>query len=347
MKKNTATYHYCCIYAAKGIFDPNPDLNSILLECDNVVVRLIGAKAYENLIERVISPLDKEGIESRDDKAREKIECRRNSLIHQALHHAVIHVEACLPLDVVSTYHEEGSELPAYVRAPLKANAEYAFKSASAAMTFARGGLLSKNYDLIVEQYYVTDNQSKIISKLHPVTVFDGGLMANLDMNEVFAAGRLASILYSDKEINRIIGMYSESLTPYKSGHLHAFIAAWTALEIFVAKQFKELQSNITININGSATHKDFSDRMRTVMNDKYRLTDKFAALSSHYDNAGADDDITEFKRIKEIRDKFFHTMEGDVESLPLDQTRKLISKYLQIYIEKKQEGFIFQKVAK
>lgn len=346
MKKNTAKYHYCCIYAAKGIYDPNPDLNSILLEDDNVVVRLIGLKAYEKLIESVISPLGEEGIDSLDGKAREKFEYHQKSLILQALHHAVIHVEACLSLDVVSAYHEEGSESPAYVRAPLKARAEYAFKSASAAMTFARGGPLSKNYDFILEQYYVTDTQSKIISKPHPVTVSDGDWMVGLDMNEVLAAERLTSIIYNDKEINGIIDIYSESLTPHKSGHLHAFVAAWTALEIFVAKQFKELQSSVTININGATAHKDFSDRMLTVMSDKYRLTDKFAALSSHYDDISADADIAEFKRIKGIRDKFFHNMAGDVKDLPLDQTRQLVSKYLQLYIERKQEGFTFQKTA-
>ncbi|NMG49041.1 hypothetical protein GO613_13115 [Azoarcus communis] len=222
-----------------------------------------------------------------------------------------------------------------------------AFKSVSAAMTFARGSLLSKNYDFIHEQYYITDGKSSIIKKLHPAIISNGDSMAELDMEEVRVAEKMASIFHSDKEINGIIDIYSESLTPYKRGHLHAFIAAWTALEIFIAKQFKELQSSITININGATSHKDFSSRMISVMNDKYRLADKFAALSNYYDSTDADKDIAEFKRIKEIRDKFFHKMEGEVKNLPLDQTRQLISKYLQIYLEKKYEGFVFQRATR
>ncbi|NMG49043.1 MULTISPECIES: hypothetical protein [Pseudomonadota] len=122
--QSNATFHYCCIYAAKGIYNPNPELDSLLLKGENIVVRLLGSNAYESLVARVISPLGKEGIDDLDDKAREKLELRRNSLILQALHHAVIHIESCLPLDVVNSYHEENSESPAYVKAPLKLNAE-------------------------------------------------------------------------------------------------------------------------------------------------------------------------------------------------------------------------------
>lgn len=339
-------FHYCCIYAAKGIIDPSSELDSLLLQDENVVVRLLGSNAYESLVERVTSPLGQKGIGDLDVKTREKIEIHRKSLILQALHHPVIYVESTLPFDIVRSYQEDNSELPAYVKSPLKLNAERAFKAASVAMTFSRGSLLSKNYDFIHEQYYITDDQSMVISRPHPVSISDGGPMARLSMGEVQVAEKLASILHQDKEINKILDIYSESLTPYKSSHLHAFIAAWTALEMFVAKQFTEIQSSVTININGATVHKDFSNHMLTVMTGRYRLVDKFAALSSYYGDADADEDVEELKSIKKIRDGFFHTMKGDVSDLPLNQTRQLISKYLQIYIERKQKGFVFQKAA-
>ncbi|WP_209245209.1 hypothetical protein, partial [Pseudomonas aeruginosa] len=119
------------------------------------------------------------------------------------------------------------------------------------------------------------------------------------------------------------------------------------SLEIFVAKQFKELQSSITININGATAHNEFSSRMLDVMKDKYRLVDKFSALSNLYDSANSDADIAEFKRIKGIRDKFFHRMEGEVKSLPLEETRQLMFKYFVLYLETKQEGFFFQRATK
>ncbi|MCB2782948.1 hypothetical protein KQ882_14980, partial [Listeria monocytogenes] len=72
--------------------------------------------------------------------------------------------------------------------------------------------------------------------------------MSEIDMDEIEVAKALSSILHRAQKTKELISIYSESLTPDKSGHLHAFIAAWTALEIFVAKQFKERQSSITIN---------------------------------------------------------------------------------------------------
>jgi hypothetical protein len=345
--KSDATVYYTCAYAATGIYDPSPDLNSVLLQDENVSIRILGLKSYVELVDRVFCPRSKESFDKLSEKAKEKHSIRRNTFIHQAHHHAVIHVESCLPLEVVSSYYEENPETEAFVKAPLKYNAENAFKAVSAAMTFARGISLSKNYDFIHEQYYVTNNDSSIIKFLNPVLDFEGGTMSKVDMNEIKVAKALSSILHHDKETKELISIYSESLTPDKSGHLHAFIAAWTALEIFVAKQFKELKSSITININGATAHNEFSNRMLTVMNDKYRLTDKFSALANLYDRENSDADIAEFKKIKDIRDKFFHKMEGEVKNLPLEQTRQLIFKYFLLYLETKQKDFVFQRTGK
>lgn len=345
--KSGVTVNYTCAYAATGIYNPSPDLNSVLLQDDNVSIRILGLKSYIELVDRVFCPQSKESSDKLNEKTKEKYSIRRNSFILQAHDHAVIHVESCLPLEVVNSYCEENPEIQAFVKAPLKYNAENAFKSVSAAMTFARGISLSKNYDFIHEQYYVTNNESSIIKFLNPVGVFEGGTMSKIGVDEIKVAKALSSVLHHDKETKELISIYSESLTPDKSGHLHAFIAAWTALEIFVAKQFKELQSSITISINGATAHNEFSSRMLTVMNDKYRLTDKFSALSNFYDREGSDADIAEFKKIKGIRDKFFHKMEGEVKNLPLEQTRQLISKYFLLYLERKQEDFVFQRTTK
>lgn len=341
------TFNYSCIYAATGIYNPSPDLNAVLLHDENVSIRILGSNSYVDLVDRVFCPQSKESSDKISEKAKENYKIRRNTFILQGRDHAVIHVESCLSLEVVKSYHEENSEIQTYVKAPLKRNAENAFKTVSTAMTFARGNSLSKNYDFIREQYYVTNNDSSIIQFLNPVEVFDGGTMSEVSTDEIEVAKALSSILHHDKKTKDLISIYSESLTPDKSGHLHAFIAAWTALEIFVAKQFKELQSSITINVNGATAHNEFSKRMLDVMNDKYRLTDKFSALSNLYDRESADADIAEFKRIKSIRDKFFHSMEGEVKNLPLEQTRQLMSKYFLLYLETKQDGFFFQRTTK
>ncbi|WP_183019440.1 hypothetical protein [Delftia sp. UME58] len=341
-----ATFHYRCVYAVEGVIDPDPGLNHQLLQNENVEVRILGSSAYEQLVEVIISQLEQKGKEDSGERARKKLELRRNSLIHQAGRRAIVCVESSLPADVIKNYHEDNSELPAYTKSPLKQNAERAFKVTSAAITLARGSHLSRNYDFINEQYYIRDHQSRVICWLHPTSVSDIGPMSELNIAEIHVAEKLASTLYGDSEITKILDLYSDSLTPYKSGHLYAFIAAWTALEMFIAKQFKEIQSSITISINGAEANKEFSDRMISVMTDKYRLVDKFSALSGYYGDTNADKDLEELKSIKKIRDDFFHTMKGDVADLPLNRIRLLISKYLQIYFERNHDEFVFQRAS-
>ncbi|MDO8342902.1 MAG: hypothetical protein Q7T48_06875 [Cellvibrio sp.] len=343
-KKIDATHHYCSFHLVKGILDPSPDLNSILLKDEKIEVRLLGLDAYEGLIAKLLLPLDVGETSSLNSKARGDFELKLNTLMHQMSRHAVMYVESSLPTDDVMDFYEEGSELPAYVKAPLKLNAESAFKSASSVMTFVRGSNLSRVYDFVFEQYYVTDSQSTIIQKLHPRTIFEENLMAPLDMEEVRVAESLLYILHKDKDLKRIIDLYSESLRPYESGHLHAFIAAWTALEMFILKQFNDLKSSVTVNINGSKAHEVFSSRVFEVMNDKYRLVDKFVVLSNYYNIVEVDADIKVLKDIKCIRDDFFHSMRDDINDLPLIQTRKLFTKYFLVSLERRIEGFNFQR---
>ena len=68
-------------------------------------------------------------------------------------------------------------------------------------------------------------------------------------------------------------------------------------------------------------------------MSDKYRLTGKFAVISNIFDSNNSDKDIDQFKKIKLIRDEFFHSMKGEAKDLPLDLTRQLFSKYFKIYL--------------
>ena len=186
---------------------------------------------------------------------------------------------------------------------------------------------------LIYEQYYITNSESKIITRPTIPFISEEGPISEISMEELRFAKKFASILHHEKEISKIIEVYSDSLTPYKSSHLHAFIAAWTALEIFVTKQFKDLQPTISININGIPAHKDFSTQMLSIMSDKYRLTGKFAVISNIFDSNNSDKDIDQFKKIKLIRDEFFHSMKGEAKDLPLDLTRQLFSKYFKIYL--------------
>ena len=72
----------------------------------------------------------------------------------------------------------------------------------------------------------------------------------------------------------------------------------------------------------------NFLERIKDVMKDKYRLTDKFSLVASFLSNE-ITDDINLFKRLKNIRDNISHGKEFDEETLPVEDARKLVSKYL------------------
>ena len=157
--------------------------------------------------------------------------------------------------------------------------------------------------------------------------------MTRISDGEILNAGQLADYIHQSVELRSVAGLFAEALTPGNNGYLHSFIAAWTGLEIFIAKQFKELQGNVQITVKGEPAHKEFSERMRDIMQGKYRLLDKFSVLSHYYCKADSDADIEIFKRLKRTRDKFFHSMEGEINSLPLDDTRRLLEKYLKLHL--------------
>jgi|SRR6056297_2643721 len=71
----------------------------------------------------------------------------------------------------------------------------------------------------------------------------------------------------------------------------------------------------------------NFLDRIKDVK-DKYRLTDKFLLIASFL-RTEITEDIELFKSMKKERDNISHGKEFDEEALPVEDARKLASKYL------------------
>lgn len=336
---------YFRIYSAVGVYDPLPDMDVTLLNNDNVVVRLLGSKVYASILDELLTSLGKR-ISDLDGNDLKKVQPTRDSYLLYGSSNAILYISSSQPLADINVSEIQDEDGPNLEKLPHKAKADRAFGVVATAISLSRYSAISKDYEFVLDGYYAIDEKSGGFKKLHHHKRSRGKKMSKIDQEEIQSAILLAEILNADKELQTVIDLFSRSLKPYEDGFLQAFISAWTGLEIFIAKQFKAIQLTIGITIKGEPAHDIFSKRMLEVMKDKYRLLDKFAALSNYLNESGADEDITVFKKVKQIRDEFFHNMVGPVESLPLNETRELLEKYLKLYLvnEKKIIGLSIKK---
>ena len=176
-----------------------------------------------------------------------------------------------------------------------------------------------------------------------------------IDSNEkplyslTFQGGRARAIVSKtidfekEKEISKLIGLSNENKqlkTPFRlltqslettQDELRAFIFAWTALEILVNKIFTTYEEKFISNvIDDQNSHgvNQFLTRIKDVMKDKYRITDKFSLMASFLSDE-ATEDIELFKSMKKIRNDISHGNEFNEETLPVENARKLVAKYL------------------
>jgi hypothetical protein len=121
-----------------------------------------------------------------------------------------------------------------------------------------------------------------------------------------------------------------------RTNELRAFIAAWSALEIFVTATFKAVYEERLYRLlssNVPASIVPYIARLKSVMNDKHRLNDKFLVLASILDSVSAEADASVFRRLKSARDGLFHASETATERYPVEDTQKILRKYLDLHL--------------
>jgi hypothetical protein len=118
---------------------------------------------------------------------------------------------------------------------------------------------------------------------------------------------------------------------------LLAFLSAWSALEIFVNKNFK-MYEKLAFDRLAKTTQPTLSPkllgRIRTVMEGKYGTADKFSVIASWLAAQDADSDQSLFEELATLRNKLFHAGEVPPTSLPVPATRDLLRKYMQLHFE-------------
>jgi hypothetical protein len=117
---------------------------------------------------------------------------------------------------------------------------------------------------------------------------------------------------------------------------LQGFIAAWSALEIFVNASFKDTYEARWFEVmedGAPASAKPVFERFQEVMRDKYRLADKFLVVASVLDPDTATDDAKEFRRLKKFRDELLHALNTPSSTLPTVAVQKLLLKYMKLHL--------------
>jgi hypothetical protein len=148
---------------------------------------------------------------------------------------------------------------------------------------------------------------------------------------------QLTSTIISDPSLDRIVRLLNESLEVGRE-RFEKFLSAWMALEVFVSKNFSSYQKRFWDNLSAgvSAPIKErYLKRIHDVMQDKYRLLDKFVIISSELAPLTTDADIVVFQRSKDIRDGFSHGDSIDEKTVPVEEIQELIKKLLLLHVSR------------
>ena len=143
-------------------------------------------------------------------------------------------------------------------------------------------------------------------------------------------------------DLENVQRLYTQMLDR-ESDKLRAFLAGWNALEILIAKVFKEYEDHFFAPLasgKNPTSRERFLDRLKDVMKSKYRLTDKFlvitAALLPPEPDTKESDDYQIFQKVKSVRDDISHGKDVPEMSLPTKELSLLFKRCMRAYLEAK-----------
>lgn len=141
--------------------------------------------------------------------------------------------------------------------------------------------------------------------------------------------------IVEDKTLQRVQRLFRSSFET-EDDRLRSFLDVWMAFEIFINKIFASYENRFFKSLleeEHTEAQKKYLERVQDVMKDKYRLMDKFAAVSFQLSPDTADDDLKIVQQAKKIRDLMSHGESVDENTLPANELQKIASKYLRLHI--------------
>ncbi len=179
---------------------------------------------------------------------------------------------------------------------------------------------------------YAKDNECERLSyTLEMSASASHSIMTSISAGTLTEASHLSNVLFAQDDLKTVSHLLSRSVRT--TDDLQAFLTAWAALEILVAKSFKSTYEPRLYETLGNATAAgQFLARVRYIMNQKYTIRDKFVVVSSSLDPTNSEQDIQEFKDIKLERDGI-HEMKLKISGYPTHRVQYLLRKYLRLHL--------------
>jgi hypothetical protein len=160
---------------------------------------------------------------------------------------------------------------------------------------------------------------------------------ATLDESSENSITSYATRLFGDQHLQRVLDQFVQSLTE-DTDEFRAFLAAWTALEMFVQIMFKRTYERCWFEQLRSASPdsaQSYFDTIQSVMSQRQKLRDKFVVIASLLDPDTADADIAEFTTLKKKRDGVFHGADNTDATYPTEPAQLLLMKYLRLHLDR------------
>jgi hypothetical protein len=198
---------------------------------------------------------------------------------------------------------------------------------------------IPSHFDTLAEGVYLTTPEGKTV---HSITVSQSVTVSVSAGLTTDAASRISArfrTIQRADDIDQVQRLFSQ-MVDSRTDRLKAFLSGWAALEILIAKSFKiyeEVFLSPLANAGQPTLRERFLQRLKGVMKDKYRLTDKFLAVAAvlfpDLPDTTVQDDYKKFSRLKELRDAIFHGEEFPERDLPVHELAALLRKYLLAHV--------------
>lgn len=183
--------------------------------------------------------------------------------------------------------------------------------------------------------YFIAENQKPIYSYTFKMGTPTLIVSTYLNPEQIAYVKKNGKVLGKHQELTNASRLLVQSLHE-KNDKLFSFLSAWSGLEIFIAKVFKSYEAIIFAQLrDAKGIFPKHVERILNVMEDKYRLLDKFSMISNVLAPSEADAEIDLFKKIKDMRDSIMHGNAISLDALPIEKTQSLLRKYLRLHIEK------------
>lgn len=192
----------------------------------------------------------------------------------------------------------------------------------------------SQFVNLSEETYLLNDEGKRVYSMSFSVSA-EASSSTTLSEDTIQRISARYAALNQANDLDSVERLFCQ-MAEYDTDRLKAFLSGWAALEILIAKSFKSYEQAFFspfINAEQPTLRERFLDRIKGVMKDKYRLTDKFIAVTAVLFPGVSDVDTQQnfekFRRLKKQRDSIFHGEAFSERDLPVHELAALLRKYV------------------